>query len=238
LKILESTYGIINIYINWGDKKVELSIFENLNEKNKSIYNDMVTYIKLCKLTKKDKQRCIDAILSDFSSIENDDKTIDELIGTGYKEYCESIINKVTQDTSKIDYYLDKIRESSGSLILGTGVYYLVQSFMLIKKNNNISLDLQINSNILLLISLVVIMMHIAMYAINKETKKRCFDINKNFIKNQGAILLTLSAFILYIILGIITKIIPNIMINIPIYIVIGLILIMYLIPHILISKK
>lgn len=217
---------------------MEVSIFENLNEKNKDIYNDMVTYIKLCKLTKKDKQKCNETILSDFSGIQNDNKTIDELIGTGYKEYCESIIKKVTQDTSKIDYYLDKIKESAGSIVLGTGAYYFVQSFMSIKNNNNISLNLQINSNILLLISLVVIMIHIAIYAINKETKKRCFDVNKNFIKNQGAILLTSVAFILYIILSIITKIIPNIMINIPIYIIIGLLLIMYLIPHILISKK
>ena len=217
---------------------MEVSILKNLNEKSQDIYNDMVTYVKLCKLTKKDKKKCMDIILRDFLDIQNDDKTIDDLIGTGYKEYCESIIKKVTQDTSKIDYYLDKIRESVGSLILGTGVYYFVQSFMSIKNNNNIPLDLQINSNILLLISLVVIMIHIAIYAINKETKKRCFDVNKNFIKNQGAILLTSVAFILYIILSIIKKIIPNTMINIPIYIIIGLLLIMYLIPHILISKK
>jgi DNA-binding ferritin-like protein (Dps family) len=217
---------------------VEVSTFKNLNEENKSIYDDMVTYVKLCKLTKKDKQRCIDVISNEFFDIQYNYKTIAEVIGADYKEYCESIINKVTKNTSKIYYYLDKIREFVISISLGVGAYYFVQSFLLIKNKYEISLNLQTNSSMLLLISLFVIMMYIAMYAINKETKKRCFDVNKNFIKNQGAIVLTVSAFILYIILNIITKIIPNIIINIPIYIIIGLLLVMYLITHILISKK
>lgn len=217
---------------------MELSAFENLNDENENIYNNMITYIKLCKLTKKDKKRCIDIILNEFLDIQNKNKTIDEAIGIDYIQYCQSIINKVTKNTSKIDYYLDKIREFVVSISLGAGAYYFVQSFLSIKHKHEIPLNLQISSSMLLLISLVVIMMYIAIYSINKETKKRCFDINKNFIKNQGAIVLTLSALILYIILNVITIIIPNIIINIPIYIIIGLLLIMYLIPHILISKK
>ena len=217
---------------------MDVTTIEKLNEKNISLYDDMVTYINLCKLTKNDKLKCIDTIFGEFLYIQNNNKTIDEVIGTDYKKYCDSIIDKIVKDTSKVEYLLYKIKEYVVSISLLVGIYYFVQNFMLFKNKQQISLDLQVSSNILLLISLIVIMMYIAIYCINKETKKRCFDVNKNFIKNQGAIVLTLSFFILYIILNVLTKIIPNIIIKIPIYIIIGSLFTIYLTLNILINKK
>ncbi|URZ04512.1 hypothetical protein [Clostridium felsineum] len=164
--------------MNEVDKMIREN-YENskkLNEYNNKIYGDIVCYIRVSSLPSTKIEEIISDLLEMFLRYEKEGKSIDDIIGSDYKAYCDSIIAAALDNRFHVENLKDVLYiVMNGLFILLTINFAFDYLPKLIKYKKIISYDLEISfflNATLILISCFVILKYIGKTSFKTPSKK------------------------------------------------------------------
>ncbi|MCR3760021.1 DUF1048 domain-containing protein [Clostridium felsineum] len=168
--------------MNEVDKMIREN-YENskkLNEYNNKIYGDIVCYIRVSSLPSTKMEEIISDLLEMFLRYEKEGKSIDDIIGSDYKAYCDSIITAALDNRFHVEKLTDVLYIIINGLFVIFSINFLIDYLpKLMEYRKIISYQLSLLSffmnSTLIFISVFAIFRFFGKNAFEKPSKKSLF---------------------------------------------------------------
>ena len=210
---------------------------ENLSLENKSVFDNIVVYVRTSNIKTRDAEEFLQQILDSFLNAEQQGVSIENVLGTtDIKHYCEEIV-----DTYKSSYNYSSLCSEyvmyTGMIITILLIFnYITQSVTIISKYGVNNLTFYLNLNLGIISQFLII--GIGIIAIMAYIKKNCFkETVKVSTKKEFFKLWILSCLWIYIMIACVMFLNKILVFRVDIIIVLIIGIALYFIGHYLSEK-
>ncbi|MBX4262610.1 hypothetical protein KTC96_06250 [Clostridium estertheticum] len=153
---------------------------KNLSLENKKIFDDMVLYIRTSNLKARDAEEFLQQILDSFLNAEHQGVSIEYMLGTSdIKNYCKEIVITYKSSYNYISRCSEYIMYAGMFIAIISFITMITQNFtaFIINGTKNLSfylnVDLELISQFLILVPIIIILMTYFRNSCFKENTKR-----------------------------------------------------------------
>ncbi|MFT5871511.1 MAG: DNA-binding ferritin-like protein (Dps family) [Clostridium sp.] len=147
---------------------------ENLSLENKSIFTDIVVYIRASNIKTRDAEEFLQQILDSFLNAEQQGVSIENMLGTpDIKHYCEEIVNTYKSSYNYLSRCSEYVMYTGMLIIILSIINYITQNLIIIKKYSVTNFTFYLNFNLGVIFQFLFIGSMVI--AIMTYTKKSCF---------------------------------------------------------------
>lgn len=179
-------------------KKENLRFSQNLTKKNNEVFTDIVCYLRVSNLTPENQEEVISDILRMFLDCQENNKSIESVIGEDYRQFTDDVILSINPKLSIIH----KVKEYSSIAIMGFCLLVTINFIfeylpMMIKEGFNFNYQYPIELGTI--INCIIILFVAS--AIFNYIGKNSFELsNKNFSKLSKFVLgASFTTFIIFL---------------------------------------
>jgi len=148
---------------------------ENLSLENKSIFNDIVVYIRTSNIKTRDAEEFLQQILDSFLNAEQQGVSIENVLGTtDIKHYCDEIVSTYKSSYNYLSLCSEYVMYTGMLITILSIINYITQTVPIIFKYGVNNLTFYLNFNLGIISQFLII--GIGIIAIMTYIKKSCFE--------------------------------------------------------------